>query len=158
MEQRLSAGGILIRDHKVLLVHHRLEGEYDFWVMPGGGLKGGEGIFRGAEREVHEETGLRVQAEKIAFIEELIDEGRYVCKSWVVCRLLSGSLSTAGRDAEEGFLQEVGFFSQEQVRGMNVFPTILKDQFWQDLDGGFPGIRYLGYAGRDMPPGMDPIG
>ena len=149
MEQRISTGGIVIQDNKVLLVHHFQENVYDFWVMPGGGLKGGEGIFRGAEREVGEETGLRVQAEKIAYIEELIDEGRYVCKFWVVCRLLSGSLSTAGRDADEGFLQEAGFFSQEQVRGMNAFPTILKDLFWQDLQAGFPGIRYLGYAGRE---------
>ena len=148
MELRLSAGGIIIQDHKVLLVHHRQEGEYDFWVMPGGGLKGGEGIFRGAEREVGEETGLDVRAEKIAYIEELIDEGRYVCKFWVVCRLLSGSLTTAGRDADEGFLQEAGFFLQEQVRGMNAFPTILKDLFWQDLQAGFPETRYLGYANR----------
>ena len=146
LEQRLSAGCILVQDNKVLLVHHYREKVYDFWVMPGGGLQGEEGIFRGAEREAREETGLVVRAEKIAYLEELIDEGRYVCKSWVVCRLVSGSLSTAGRDADEEYLQGAGFFSQADVQEMNVYPVILKDLFWQDLQAGFPGIRYLGYS------------
>jgi 8-oxo-dGTP diphosphatase len=146
MEQRLSAGGILVVENKVLLVHHHLDGVYDFWVMPGGGMKGEEGIFRCAEREVGEETGLVVRAEKIAYVEELIDEGCYVCKSWVVCRLVSGSLSTAGREVDEEYLQDVGYFSQADVQGMNVYPVILKGIFWQDLQAGFPGIRYLGYS------------
>ena len=145
MEQRLSAGCILVQEDKVLLVHHYREKEYDFWVMPGGGLKGQEGIFRGAEREAREETGLLAQAEKIAYIEELIDEGRYVCKFWVVCRLVSGSLSIAGRDMDEEYLQGVGFFSQAQVHRMHVYPVILKDLFWRDLQAGFPSIRNLGY-------------
>ena len=146
MEQRISAGCILVQEDKVLLVHHFQQKEYDFWVMPGGGLKGEEGIFHGAEREAREETGLVVQAEKIAYIEELIDEGRYVCKLWVMCRLVSGTLSIAGRDTDEEYLQGVGFFSQAQVQEMNVYPVILKDLFWQDLQAGFPGIKYLGYA------------
>ena len=144
-----QSGGILIQDNKVLLVHHYRENEYDFWVMPGGGMKGEEGIFRCAERELREETGLVVRAEKIAYIEELIDEGHYVCKFWVVCRLLSGSLSTAGRDVDEEYLLGAGFFSQAKMRGMKVYPSILKDEFWKDLEEGFPNIKYLGYAGRE---------
>ena len=35
MEQRLSAGGIVIQENKVLLVHHYRENEYDFWVCLG---------------------------------------------------------------------------------------------------------------------------
>ena len=158
MKQRISAGGILIQDNKVLLVHHFRENEYDFWVMPGGGMKGEEGIFRCAEREVGEETGLKVRAEKIAYIEELIDEGHYVCKAWVVCRLVSGALSTAGRDVDEGYLQGAEFFSKAEVQNMVVYPTILKDTFWRDLEAGFPEIRYLGYSGQDIPPGLDPLG
>lgn len=158
MEQRISAGGIVIQDNKVLLVHHFQENEYDFWVMPGGGMKGEEGIFRCAEREVGEETGLKVRAEKVAYIEELIDEGHYVCKAWVVCCLVSGSLSTAGRDVDEGYLQGAEFFSQADVQGMEVYPTILKDTFWRDLEAGFPEIRHLEYARQDIPPGLDPLG
>jgi 8-oxo-dGTP diphosphatase len=151
-EQRISAGGIVIQDGKVLLVHHIREGKYDFWVMPGGGIRDDEGIFRAAEREVYEETDLVVSADRIAYIEELIDEGRYVCKFWVVCRLLSGEISIDRKDADEDFLVEAKFFSQAEIQGMNVFPTVLKDAFWQDLQAGFPRITHLGYAlGKDMP-------
>ncbi len=142
---RISSGGIVIRETKVLLVHHVRSNEYDFWVMPGGGLKGNEGIFKGAEREVWEETGFQVAAQKIAYVEELIDQGVYVCKFWLLCVMEKGRLSLSNRDPDEDFLKAAAFFSQDQVKGMNVYPAILKDEFWQDLVAGFPLIRYLGY-------------
>jgi len=147
--QRISAGGIVVQEGKVLLVHLVVENRYDLWVMPGGGIEGDEGILQAAEREVWEETNLTVKAGKIAYVEELIDEGRYVCKFWVVCRLESGSLSIEHKVATEGCLQEARFFSQEELQGMNAFPSILKDGFWQDLEAGFPTIRYLGYTRHD---------
>ncbi len=146
--QRISAGGIVIQDDKVLMVRLHEPGQYDFWVMPGGGIEGGEGIFRAAEREVWEETSLTVKAEKIAYVEELIDEGRYVCKFWVVCRFVSGNLSLEHKEAREACLQEARFFSQEELQGMEAFPTIVKDQLWLDLEAGFPTFRYLGYKGQ----------
>jgi 8-oxo-dGTP diphosphatase len=143
--QRISAGGIVIHEGKVLLVHHFRENQYDFWVMPGGRIEGDEGIFRAAEREVREETNLTVRAERIAYVEDFIDEGNYVCKFWVVCSLQSGDLTIAQKNADEDYLQDARFFSKEDLAGMKLYPTILKDLFWQDLEAGFPAIRYLGY-------------
>ncbi len=142
--QRISAGGIVVNNGKVLLVHHYQERAFDFWVMPGGGIEGDEGIFRAAEREVWEETNLMVRAERIAYIEDFIDEGNYVCKFWVVCGLENGNLSIEHKDANEGYLKDARFFSKEELQGMNAFPSILKDVFWQDLEAGFPAIKYLG--------------
>jgi 8-oxo-dGTP diphosphatase len=51
-----AAGGIVIRDGKVLLVHRP---KYDDWSFPKGKLEGGESWEEGAVREVEEETGLR---------------------------------------------------------------------------------------------------
>lgn len=144
-EQRLSAGGIIVQENKVLLVHHCMEDGTDFWVMPGGGLKGSEGIFRAVEREIWEETGLSVRARHIAYIEELIDDDCYVCKFWLYCSFEHGKLSLDHREAAEGFLKEVSFFSKAQLQGMNVFPPILKGDFWQDYKVGFPTVKYLGY-------------
>jgi ADP-ribose pyrophosphatase YjhB (NUDIX family) len=143
--QRLSAGGIVIREGKVLLVHLVEAGRFDFWVLPGGGMEGDEGILKAAEREVWEETGLTVQAERIAYVEDFIDEGKYVCKFWVYCQLDAGEISLEHRQASESCLVEAGFFKREEVLGMNVFPAILKETFWEDLEAGFPTIRYLGY-------------
>jgi ADP-ribose pyrophosphatase YjhB (NUDIX family) len=144
MRHRISAGGVVVYQNKVLLVHHYREGEFDFWVLPGGGVEGNEGFIKAAEREVYEETNLAVQAEKIAYLEDLIDEGRYVCKFWVYCQLVSGELDFRNRRLDETFLVDAGFFSEGQIQSKNVHPAILKDQFWKDLANGFQEIKYLG--------------
>ncbi|MCJ7696365.1 MAG: NUDIX hydrolase [Anaerolineaceae bacterium] len=145
IQQRMSAGGIVIIDNKVLLVHHYRKDEYDFWVLPGGGIEENEGIFRAAEREVLEETNLKVNAQKLVYIEEFMDEGKYVCKFWVLCNLDQGTLSIEHKDANETYLDDARFFSEEDLKGVNVFPEILKKDFWQDLSHNFPVIKYLGY-------------
>jgi 8-oxo-dGTP pyrophosphatase MutT (NUDIX family) len=51
-----AAGGIVVRDGAVLLVHRPA---YDDWSFPKGKLEHGESWEEGALREVEEETGLR---------------------------------------------------------------------------------------------------
>jgi 8-oxo-dGTP diphosphatase len=51
-----AAGGIVVRDGRVLLVHRP---KYDDWSFPKGKLEDGESWEDGALREVEEETGLR---------------------------------------------------------------------------------------------------
>ena len=51
-----AAGGIVVRDGNVLLVHRP---KYDDWSFPKGKLEDGESWEEGALREVEEETGLR---------------------------------------------------------------------------------------------------
>jgi len=50
-----AAGGIIVRDGLVLLVHR---GHYDDWSLPKGKLEPGESWAECALREVEEETGL----------------------------------------------------------------------------------------------------
>jgi 8-oxo-dGTP diphosphatase len=145
VNQRISAGGIVVVDNKVLMVHHFLENQYDFWVLPGGGIEENEGIFRAVERELLEETNLKVKSERIAYIEEFMDEGKYVCKFWVYCSLVQGKLSTEHKCTDEGFLQDAKFFSEEELCGMNAFPEIVRNDLWKDLADGFSKIKYLGY-------------
>ena len=147
--QRISAGGIVVQNNKVLLVRHTFKNGDDFWVLPGGGIDNDEGIFMAAKREVFEETNMKVKAKRIAYIEEFIDEGKYVCKFWVYCEMQSGKLSIENKDVGEDYLKDVRFFSQAEIKHIKVFPTILKDQFWQDAKGNFPHIRYLGYPEKD---------
>jgi 8-oxo-dGTP diphosphatase len=53
-----AAGGIVVRDGRVLLVHRP---QYDDWTIPKGKVEEGESWEDGALREVEEETGLRCE-------------------------------------------------------------------------------------------------
>ncbi|HWB21898.1 MAG TPA: NUDIX hydrolase [Gaiellaceae bacterium] len=53
-----AAGGVVLRDGKVLLVHRP---EYDDWTIPKGKLDPGETWEEAAVRELEEETGLRCE-------------------------------------------------------------------------------------------------
>jgi 8-oxo-dGTP diphosphatase len=50
-----AAGGVVVRDGRVLLVHRP---KYDDWTLPKGKLERGESWEEAALREVEEETGL----------------------------------------------------------------------------------------------------
>lgn len=54
-----TASGILVVNRKVLLVKHKKLG---IWLGPGGHIEKGELPFEAAEREVWEETGIKVRA------------------------------------------------------------------------------------------------
>jgi 8-oxo-dGTP diphosphatase len=56
MEQVRAAGGVVLRDGKVAVVHRP---RYDDWSLPKGKLDPGESFEDAALREVEEETGLR---------------------------------------------------------------------------------------------------
>lgn len=51
--------GILIRGGQILLSY---ESKIDQWLIPGGGLEAGESLKECCERELREETGVRVNA------------------------------------------------------------------------------------------------
>ena len=52
----MAAGGVVVRDGLVCVVHRPL---YDDWTLPKGKLDPGEGFEQAALREVEEETGFR---------------------------------------------------------------------------------------------------
>jgi len=56
-----AAGGLVVRDGVVLLVHRP---KYDDWTFPKGKCDDGEGDEACALREVEEETGLRCELER----------------------------------------------------------------------------------------------
>jgi 8-oxo-dGTP diphosphatase len=64
----LRCSALLLRDDAVLLC--RRTAEQNTWILPGGTPHRGEGSAATARREVAEETGLHIDAERVAFVLE----------------------------------------------------------------------------------------
>lgn len=141
----ISAGAIVLDDYKrILLVHHYEQNEYDFWVPPGGRLERNESIYDFAKREVLEETGLHVELGAILNILEFCEPDYHFGKFFILGKIINGKLTLQNKDADENFLMDVRFFSQLEIQTLNVFPKILKDQFWVEYHSGNLATQYLG--------------
>ena len=144
MRQRLAAGAIVVEGDRVLLVHHRRDGVFDFWVPPGGGVHDREDLPRAAERETAEETALTVEATRLAYIDELIISDTRQCKFWFLARRVSGEISVASDSARAEQIVEAAFLSRADFPGKIVYPPVLRGDFWTHLRGEFSQPVYLG--------------
>ena len=72
LQTDLRCSVAVFRDHSELVVHRTSNGQDDF-VLPGGSPEPGETTGACARREVLEETGLRVNPVRCAFVLEVID-------------------------------------------------------------------------------------
>jgi ADP-ribose pyrophosphatase YjhB (NUDIX family) len=88
---KVDVRGAVVRDGKILLIQERADG---MWAMPGGWADLGDSPATVAEREVWEESGFRVKAEKVVAV---IDANRiqpmefyHAYKIIFLCRLLDG--------------------------------------------------------------------
>ena len=144
MRYGISAAALIVGQKQLLLVNHRKNGQYDFWVPPGGKLQDTESIFDCARRETMEETGLSVELDRIIYIVEYAEPGYHFCKFFIRCKTFDGNLTLTNREQGETFLTDARFFSKADMKGLDVRPAILKDCFWDDLEVGFPETRYLG--------------
>ncbi len=93
----IGVGAVVFLNDAVLLVKRKFEPAANKWAIPGGKLEFGETLKQAAEREVFEETGIRIEATEVAHIFEWIDQHHYVILD-LDATYISGELS-AGDDA-----------------------------------------------------------
>ncbi|HJR80094.1 MAG TPA: NUDIX hydrolase [Anaerolineales bacterium] len=93
---KIDVRGAVVRDGKILLIQERADGK---WAMPGGWADLGNAPASVAEREVWEESGFRVKAERVVAV---IDANRiepmefyHAYKIIFLCRLLDGEPRTS---------------------------------------------------------------
>lgn len=140
---RISAGAIVEHDGRLLMVHHVRTGRYDFWVAPGGGVKGEESYEETATREVWEETGLRVEVGRLVYVEDLVNpECRYV-KFWFLAKLLGGVFDFSHPEAKLEHVAEAMWLEPTQFAGKEVYPEFLHSRYATDKQAGFPGVVRL---------------
>src|SRR5260370_41739067 len=78
----VGVGGVLIEDHRVLLILRGTEPLKGQWSIPGGTLELGETLMEGAARELKEETGLEVSVLEMIELFERINFGWGADETW----------------------------------------------------------------------------
>ncbi len=94
----LGVGGVVFWDDRVVLVKRGNEPAYGKWSIPGGAVEPGETMWEAVEREIYEETDLKIDALEIVKVFDPIirDESDRVLYHFVLvdflCKYKSGTL------------------------------------------------------------------
>ena len=149
MQHRIRSAVLVVDGDSILLVKHKHpQTGVEWWVPPGGGVKGDESIFDCARRETFEESGLAVELEDIVYIREFIEleVPRHHMEFFIWAKSYKGDVTIRNLVAGEPdahVIQEARFVPRVELAKLTVFPEILKDAFWDNLQLGFPGPKYL---------------
>jgi ADP-ribose pyrophosphatase YjhB (NUDIX family) len=115
---KVDVRGAVVQDGNILLIQESADG---MWAMPGGWADLGNSPASVAEREVWEESGFRVKAEKVVAV---IDANRidplefyHAYKLIFLCRLLDGEARTSHETLA------VDFFDPNHLPPLSVYRT-----------------------------------
>ena len=136
---RIRVGGLYTENQKLLLIKltSPISGE-DIWIPPGGGVNFKESLEDALIREFDEETSLSIEINDLRFTSELIQNDFHVIEFFFDVSKITGNV-ILGFDPEHSkdqqLINDIGFFSQEEIKKMNVKPVFLKNEFWESKNG-----------------------
>lgn len=123
---RVGVGAVVLRENRVLLVRRGAAPARGLWAIPGGGLRLGENLQEGAEREILEETGIVIRAGAPVFTCDSFekDEDGRVRFHYVVVDVTADYVSGEVKGADDAL--EARWVSPGEIRDLPVTKTTLK--------------------------------
>lgn len=117
---RAAVGAVVIREGRVLLVRRANPPQRGKWAIPGGSVEPGETLRAAAEREVAEETGLKIKAGAPIHVFDLIerDERGSLRFHYVIVDVTAEYLS--GEIAPADDAREAGWFTPEAAEKLDL--------------------------------------
>ncbi len=98
----VCVGAIAIDRDRLLLIRRGRGAAQGQWSVPGGRVETGETLMAAVAREVYEETGLEVVAERfVGMVERISDDYHFVIHDYLVTVLDERPKPKAGDDAAE---------------------------------------------------------
>jgi ADP-ribose pyrophosphatase YjhB (NUDIX family) len=100
-----TASALVVREGKVLLARRAVEPFANLWDIPGGYLEPWEGPLEGVEREILEETGLRIRVgEVLAILVDTYDDPTlYTLNVYYLAEVVDGEMAAADDVSELGW-------------------------------------------------------
>lgn len=110
---RIRVCGICIQQDQVLVVnHHALNPQSEFWSPPGGGMDFESSAEENLVREYKEETGLDIAVDKFLFVHEFLHPPLHAIELFFLVSIIAGEIKV-GVDPEMGedeqIIKEVEF-------------------------------------------------
>jgi 8-oxo-dGTP diphosphatase len=133
---RVRVNGLLVRDRSILMVqlHSPVAGRH-IWMPPGGGVRFGEPLLSALQREMVEETGIRVSVGPLWYLHEIIHKNVHAVEFYYLCRHEAGSLRT-GTDPEysesEQIITDAAFLPFDRLVEKDIYPAYLREGFVAD--------------------------
>jgi 8-oxo-dGTP pyrophosphatase MutT (NUDIX family) len=118
---RLGCSAAILNEHGQILLTRRADNGQ--WCLPGGGVEPGESVAEACEREVFEETGLRVRVRHLVGVyshsDQLIvyaDGGRFqIVALHFEVEVTGGELGLSNETTD------VGYYTLQDIEGMEMF-------------------------------------
>lgn len=135
---KLDTRAAIFKDGKILLVHEK----NGTWSLPGGWVDVLESVASNTVKEVREEAGLIVEAERLIAVQ---DRNRHnvpvyaygICKIFVLCRLIGGAFEENIETTETGWFSadDLPFLAEEKCNQEQIKMCFAAygDENWQTV-------------------------
>jgi 8-oxo-dGTP diphosphatase len=131
-QPQVAVGALVFRNGRVLLVRRGQPPSADHWAVPGGRVCLGESLQQAAEREIFEETGVRIAAGEPVYSFDHIErdsDGR-IRFHYVIVDLAADYIRGEVRAGDDA--REARWVAPEELAQLNVSPPtrkLLKERF-----------------------------
>jgi len=121
MEIKLRVAALIRYNNKLLMVKHNKAG-ISYWLLPGGGIKAGEGARDALKRECREELNLEIDVDSMVFVVESISKGKsQIIQIVFACRGYNYNSISVGIDRR---VVDFDFLTSETLERITIYPDI----------------------------------